>query len=108
MAAEQEGKEEGNEVKQGIAAQHLTIGTTIDDIPPAVLGPAIAPSIQPESGPPSHRKRGSHGQGLGKLGGGVNLPQGQEAGPSGKGGKRRSQVGRGRQFKHHRDQKLAR
>ena len=77
MAAEQEGKEGkgvGNEVEQGIATQHCTIGTAIDDIH-TLLGPAMAPSFQPKGDPPSYCKQGSHGQCLGKLGGGANLPR---------------------------------
>ena len=69
----------------------------------------MIPGFQPQSDPPTHRKRGSHGWGLGKLGGRANLPDGQEAGGSGKGGcKCRSQVGRGWQSHHQRHQKLAR
>ena len=40
----------------------------------------MTPGFQPQSDPPSCRKQGSRGWGLGKLGGGANLPDGQEAG----------------------------
>ena len=69
----------------------------------------MTPGFQPQSDPPTRRKWGSHGQGLGKLGGGANLPNGQEAGRSGKGGgKHCSWVGRGWQSHHQHHQKLAR
>ena len=69
----------------------------------------MTPGFQPQSDPPACCKWGSRGRGLGKLGGGANLPDGQEAGGSGKGGgKRHSWVGRGWQSRHQRHQKLAR